>query len=280
MRTVFIVLILVLSGSPAVPESRYGKIPAGVSVIQVIDENGSSSRNVPVDIYRPEKTKTCKKQVLVLPGWDFPRDDWRNKTDIIRQAELSDFCLVFPEMGRAIYAGRYYSETARKVFNMPSLAWITKRLLPELQDKYGIFRKGQKNYIMGLSTGGRGVALISLASPGLFRAGAAFSGDYNQAGMPKDRLMTAVYGSFENFPERWKEDNPYHMADKWEMPLYLGHGKKDRVVPFSQTMEFYEKITRLHPGLDVVLNAPPAAGHDYKYWQSEIAPAFAFFNKN
>lgn len=281
MKTKFIIIIilLVVFCRPVATKPEFTIPPAGISVAHVIDNNETSSRDVPVDIYRPGKAKTCRKTVLVLPGWNFPRDDWQKKTDILQQADRSGFCLVFPEMGKAIYAGSYYPETTRKVFHVPSLRWISRRLLPFMRENYGIFKKGQKNYIMGLSTGGRGVAQVTLANPGIFRAGAAFSGDYNQVKMPKDRLMTAVYGSFDRFTARWKEDNPYYMADRWQTPLYLGHGRQDRIVPFAQTDEFYKQIVRLHPGLDVVLNAPEGEGHDYHYWQLEIAPAFAFFNK-
>ena len=61
------------------------------------------------------------------------------------------------------------------------------------------------------------------------------------------------------------------------MPIYLGHGGKDAVVPFSQTESFYRALREAHPRLKVVLNAPESAGHDFAYWRSEVRPAIDFF---
>jgi hypothetical protein len=60
---------------------------------------------------------------------------------------------------------------------MPGGAWIKEILIPFMRDgdKCGIFNDGNNNFLLGLSTGGRGVALVSCTNPGLFRAGAAHS---------------------------------------------------------------------------------------------------------
>ena len=247
-----------------------------ISVPECRNSNQEDAEKIPVDIYVPSG-KEFKGDILLLPGWNFSRKEWQNQSEIIKIAGIKNFRLAFPEMKTTLYESQYFPETKRKWARTPGGQWIKEILLPALQNR-GLFLKGGRNFLLGLSTGARGVAIISLANPGIFKAGAALSGDYDQTAMLKDRLMTSVYGPYDVFAGRWEEvDNPQKQAGAWVMPVYLGHGKKDNVVPFSQTLNFYNALKAAHPGLKIVLNAPDNAGHNFKYWASEIGPVFDFF---
>jgi len=96
--------------------------------------------------------------------------------------------------------------------------------------------------------------------------------------MPRDRLMTSVYGPFRKFRERWEStDNPQKNISRWNVPLYLGHGKNDKVVPFSQSESFHAALSAMYPDLKIVFNAPEESGHDFQYWSSEVKPVMDFF---
>jgi S-formylglutathione hydrolase FrmB len=137
------------------------------------------------------------------------------------------------------------------------------------------------NFLLGLSTGGRGVCLVYLNNKKIFQAAASLSGDFDQSTMPGDRIMTAVYGKYENFPERWTgSDNIQKRISEWEIPVYLGHGQKDKIVPFSQTLEFYKALKKSKPELEIAFHDPKEEGHDYKYWDSETISVFEFFKKH
>jgi predicted esterase len=264
------------------PSPVYPPLPAGPSTVMLqsaIHAEQKNAAEIPVDIYVP-RTTGFSGDVLVLPGWNFSRKKWQEQSGLIRIAGARGLRLIFPEMMKTLYESRYYPETRMKWALTPGGQWIKDILIPEMQ-KRGLLLPGGKNYLLGLSTGARGVALIALKNPGLFKAGAALSGDYNQAAMTGDRLMTAVYGRFHDFPERWTtDDNPQNMIDLWTMPIYLGHGKKDAVVPFLQTLTFHEKLKKAKPGLRLEFNAPENAGHDFTYWASEVEPAVGFFLSN
>lgn len=259
-------------GTPA----RARSLPAGLSTIAVpASAHPSVTSTVPVDIYIPPGGRHAG-DVLVLPGWNFSRTEWHTKTTILLHARERGLRMVFPDMLKSLYESRYFPETRMKWGPVPGGEWIRTICIPTMRT-YGFFKEGEANYLLGLSTGGRGVALVSLNNPGLFRAGAALSGDFNQSAMKRDRLMAAVYGPHDGFADRWATvDNPSYRISDWKMPIYLGHGKKDMVVPFEQTQAFYTAIVAAHPGLHVVLSAPEKAGHDFAYWQSELGPAFDF----
>jgi len=230
-----------------------------------------------VDIRSPEGKP--KGDILVLPGWNFPRRDWCEKSSLCTQALAAGYRLVMPEMGRSIYATQHYAETRKDWQVYPTKTWVCDTLVPFLQKEYGIFTDQQPNYVLGLSTGGRGVALLCLAMPQLFQAAAALSGDFEPLRMLDDNLMNGFYGSYAQFPDRWEgEENPNRQAKKFQTPLYLGHGRQDDIVPFEQTEIFYNTLQKENPDLWVEFH-PTDAKHDYVYWDSEVGNMLAFFEK-
>lgn len=256
-------------------------LKAGMNTINISDRHESvNSKTIPVDIYIPG-AKEINGTILVLPGWNFSRERWHKETEILKYADKTGYRAVFPEMGVSCYESEYFPETARRWSFMPGGKWIREILIPELRKKYGILKSGDKNFLLGLSTGGRGVLLVSLQNQGLFIAGATLSGDSNQFLMPEDRLMAGQYGPYEKFKDRWLTvDNPEEAAKngKWKMPLYIGHGKADKVSPFDQSRSLYYTLKNKYPDLKVIFNEPENEGHDFKYWGSEIKPVFEFFS--
>jgi len=250
-------------------------IPKGGNAITL--SNPPCTNKIPVDVYTPE-SKKINATVLVLNGWNFPRDDWQKKTRILKMGNEKGFRLLFPEMGKTLYESEYFPETTLKWSTTPGGKWAREFLIPAFQEN-GIFSKSEKNFVMGLSTGGRGAAILGLSRPEIFSAAASISGDFDQVAMPKDRLMTSTYGKYEENKERWETiDNIHRNASAWKIPIYLGHGQKDKVVPFLQTKNFYLKLKELHPNLKIVFNDPKDAEHDYKYWDSEVESIFQFFS--
>ncbi len=281
-RAAFLVFLSVsLAGYVCIQAKSFTqeKLGPGFHVLTIPAERstGKSIRRIPVDVFVPAGDGRYKGDVLVLPGWNFPRTEWQRKSELFLIAREKRLRLIFPEMGKSLYESRYFPETRLKWAATPGGIWVKELLIPELQ-RYGYLIPGGRNFLLGLSTGGRGVALVHLANPRLFTAGAALSGDFDQTAMPADRLMTSVYGPYSTFRERWSGiDNPRMMIKSWSMPIYLGHGRRDAVVPFSQTEGFYRSLKEAHPKLKVIFNAPESAGHDFAYWGSEVRPAIDFF---
>jgi hypothetical protein len=234
---------------------------------------------VRVDFLIPKGT--FKGTILVLPGWNFDCNDICQKSDFCKLANDDGFVLILPNMLKSIYASQLYSETRKDWLKFPTMFWITDTLIPLIQSHYKLILPEQNNYLFGISTGARGVAMLALYTDSLFLAGAGFSGDYNQLEMKDDNLINGYYGPFEKFPERWAgKDNPQKNAFKLKIPLFLAHGKADNVVPYSQTVEFYNTISKLNPKLmhKIILN--DTARHNYAFWQSEYRDALNFFKEN
>lgn len=217
-------------------------------------------------------------EMLILPGWGFSRTKWCEETQLCSLALAAGYRLVLPETFKSIYHSSVFRETRSDWKENPDRKWVIERMIPELQ-KHGIF-SGKENYVIGLSTGARGVALICLDMPGFFKAAGALSGDYDQTRMKDDNLMKGYYGPYEKFPERWDGvDNPFARAGEWKTPLYIAHGLDDKVVPAEQSIVFAERLKQLHPDQQIITHFPHA-GHDFKFWGSEVERVLRFFQEH
>lgn len=232
--------------------------------------------HVAVDISWPDME--VKGFILCLPGWNFSREVVCIKSEFCRMARQSGYCLIKPEMGKSIYLFQNFPETRSDWLQFPSLLWVIDTLIPVCQQKLGIMQPGDKNFLFGISTGGRGVAQIAINTGMLFKAGASLSGDYNQLLQKDDKLMIGFLGAYDKFPLRWSgRDNPSLHANLLKVPLYLGHGRNDKVVPVEQSTRFYQLISSQNSKLGHVLHMDESGGHDWDYWKSELQRIFAFF---
>lgn len=278
-RTAFFIIlsVVVVFDTHFISAARPAAASGKIVTLQVPAAAGSSS-TVAVDLYVP--SGKIYGDLLVLPGWNFSRVRWHNETRLLAFADKYGYRCVFPDMKTSCYESSYFPETRIKWSLMPGGAWVRDVLLPFMQSNHKIFTAGAYNCILGLSTGGRGAALVSLQNPGLFKALAALSGDFNQLDMPQDKLMAGIYGDIAAFSARWQTiDNPYAAAaaGEWKIPIYIGHGENDRVVPISQSRNFYKLLVEKYPKIKTAFHAAPGAGHDFAYWDSELEGVFEFF---
>ncbi|MBN1534262.1 MAG: alpha/beta hydrolase [Spirochaetes bacterium] len=259
-------------------------LPEGMSTVHLPDgDDGQQREEIPVDVFIPPKGMKTSGDMLVLPGWRFSRDRWYRETDLLSRAGRMGIRAVFQEMAVTCYESRYFPETRMKWARTPGGEWIRTVLIPVMRSRYGIFERGNRNYLLGLSTGARGVLLVALQNPGIFSACAALSGDCDQSIMPGDRLTAAIYGSFHTHRRRWAEiDNPLAAVKRgeWTAPLYIGHGRRDAVSPFSQSELLYRTLSARGGGIPIVFSDPAWAGHDFRYWKSELPAIMRFFEDN
>ena len=234
--------------------------------------------NTKVEIIIPNKpVKGC---ILVLSGWNFPQNDICEKSNFCELFSDNGYALIMPNMLKSVYSSQLYNETRQDWLIYPTLSWLLDSLIPAIQTKYNVLKAGQKNYLFGISTGARGVAVVATNTDTLFKAGAALSGDYNQLLDLNDNLMRGYYGEYAKFPERWKgNDNPFLNAAKIEIPLYLAHGKADNIVPVKQSVEFFKELQRVNPNLKHTLDLKENAGHNYNFWASEYDNILKFFEQ-
>ncbi len=230
---------------------------------------------VEVEIKSP--AKPLGRVMLILPGWNFPRTDWCEKSRLCDSALAAGYHLVLPEMGKSIYASEVYPETRKDWLKYKTGTWLRDTLIPILQKEYCLLIPGGKNHVAGLSTGGRGAVLTALYLPGLFLTCSTLSGDYDQRLMQDDNLMSGWYGPFDKFPDRWGgSDNIAVNANKLKTPVFIGHGRKDKVIGEEQGVVFNQILLEDNPNLFREFHLDEAQGHDYKFWDSKVQAVLNF----
>ncbi|MCC7302705.1 MAG: prolyl oligopeptidase family serine peptidase [Bacteroidia bacterium] len=232
---------------------------------------------IEVDILYPNTT--ARGTILCLPGWDFSRKDLCIRGNVCTIARDSGYILILPEMGKSVYQSRVYPETRSEWRKFPGILWLTDTLIPHMQKEFMILLPGENNFVYGISTGGRGVLQIATHTTGIFRAGCALSGDFDQTRMPGDNLMKGYYGDYKLFRERWEgEDNPMRNVRKVDFPVFLCHGKMDKVVSFEQSKLMFDA---LHDNQKIGGISPnDTGGHNYGYWNYESKFVFNMFHTN
>lgn len=230
----------------------------------------------PIWIQSP--TGEIKADILVLPGWNFPKEKICKESDFCSKALAKGYRLILPEMMKSVYASQYYPETRDDYRKYLTLTWVTDTMIPALQKDYQIFTR-KNNYLHGISTGSRGAALVHLNTGTLFNKVVLLSGDYNNAEISDDNLMKNTYGPFSEFKERWiANDNPWEQSVQWTADLYIAHGTNDDVVPTEQSIRFADKIAKNHPTCKVIKNFPNSM-HNFTFWGGETDAILKFLEE-
>ncbi len=245
------------------------------TIIKIKDRNNIIS----VYIKYPKKTK-IKGTIVALPGWNLPVMDWCDKTKLCELSRKQGFILILPEMAKTVYASNIYNETRKDWQIYPTRRWFIDTLITTIQTELKLLLPSQYNCILGLSTGARGVALICMDCPNIFKRAAGLSGDYDHSKITADKIMIGFYGTIDNFEERWREtDNVVFNIKSFNTPIYLAHGRLDNIVPCEQTILFYDSLKKFKPALTTKLHIDEKAGHDYNFWDSEVDNILEFFRE-
>ena len=243
-------------------------LPIGHSTVDV--------EGVSVDILMPAEGYVG--DLLVLHPWNATRKDWCANTRLCIQANQHGYRLIMPDMGKSIYAQAVYPETREDWKVCSTIKWVKETLIPDLRANYCLLKEDGQNFVLGASSGARGAILLVEELPDLFTAAAALSGDYNPAEMKGDNIYRGFLGDDEQFPQRWEvAENVVEGSGAIRAAVYLGHGKADDMVPYSQTVHLYDHLKAKNPALNLRLNLPADRGNDFAYWGSEIANVFDFF---
>lgn len=287
-RALGVSLILALSGIVFSLQLRAADMVPGSWLrdikVPYSGENGEGA--VTVRIYFP-KTYTKGENyrtIIALHGYNLPAKEWETESPVARLANDYNMVIVCPDMGKTLYEFSFYPESTEKWGGMPGGRFIADVLIPFLRNNYGLARDRKRTGIMGISTGGRGALLVAASRSDLVGAAAGLSGDYDPASMPRDRILTLIYGPYKDFRDRWENDDNImklatHLKDT---PVYLWHGESDSVVPFEQSMLLAVQLKKLQKasggGYDVTFNKAKHAVHTWRYWGRALPEVMAFFN--
>ncbi|MCS7074464.1 MAG: esterase family protein, partial [Bacteroidia bacterium] len=198
--------------------------------------------------------------IVVLPGWNHAAEKVCQETSFCQQALSKGYRIILPDMQKSVYLDSIYPETSAWLANQPNFSWIQSYFIPWLSEQFW-GQMNQPKILIGISTGGRGAVKISLRFPTLFDKVYSLSGDFIPELQPNDPLMRASLGSMVRFPERWKTEN-LTLFPITQHKIVLFHGKQDKIVPVSQSIEFHKRMK----SDNIQIRIHETAGHDFRYW--------------
>ncbi|HEV8320202.1 MAG TPA: prolyl oligopeptidase family serine peptidase [Myxococcota bacterium] len=171
---------------------------------------------------------------------------------LTREADRTGAVVVFPEGGKTLYIEAHEDAILRAIDEVAAA-------LPIDPDRITL---------LGVSMGGAGAVGVGFHYPDRFAALVSYFGDslYDMKTYVKGTLKTdemAARYSVLHVPE-----NARHL------PVFLVHGKADKVCPFEQSQWLYDALHAL--GLPVRFEAPAADGHTVSLVARFLPTAFDF----
>lgn len=219
---------------------------------------------------------TALANVLLLPGWNYSIDHWNDSTHVEKLAEKHGFNLIMPNMMRSIYSDSIYGETRSDWGKEKTSTWLYDTLIPQIQARYSVLKKDQLNFVIGISTGGRGAVKSLISQSKLFDGGVSLSGDFDIVNSPNDNLNRGFYGSRETYDIRWIREDLQLRAFQINAPILLIHGNNDKVVPKKHSLNLAEALRKSDKSYELIIDSD--GGHDYNFWNKYLPKSFEFID--
>lgn len=233
---------------------------------KVIYKYKSNSYNV--TIYNPKAE--AKASALLFHGYSISGDKWKSDLDIINPLLNLQYRVIILDFKKTIYNEHSFAQTVEWKLKYPTRKWIREVVIDSLIKSEKII-KTDENILIGISTGARGVALLSIDDTAkIFNSIALISGDYNQSVLPKDRLMSSIYGSYSKYKTRWDTIDNIQKSSKVinAEHIFIAHGKEDPIVPFNQSSNLFKKYEKENK--KIVKYFPQKQGHNNIFWKSAL----------
>ena len=222
--------------------------------------------------------KSPKYNLLVLPGYGFDDLQWCTKTTLCEKAKRQGFNLIFIDVQKSLYLKQFFPQTNAMVKKYPTRTWIMDTVVKKIFEKKYLSSQ-YKTFVLGLSTGARGAALLMLENPSIFSGAACLSGDYDPTLQKEDPLMIKALGPFNTNKGNWLGDNNITLrAKEFKHPIFIAHGMKDQVVPVQQSISLRDKLLKENPTLRENFDFPKNGQHNYVFWNSEVDQLLSFFS--
>ena len=233
------------------------------------------------------KNKKARYPVLYLLHGAYGHfADWlRNTPDkqlVARLADQYNLIIVLPE-GETF--GFYLDSPVSPDSQFET--YLTKEVLPAIDQAYRTVRDRRGRVIAGLSMGGHGALYLAARHPDLYCAAGSMSGaldltTINRKLSPADaaqraKLWVPILGTETNNPERFAVNSVMNLVDQLHrngLPLIIDCGVDDGLIEINR--EAHRRLLYNHTPHDYIER--PGA-HTWEYWQNALPYQVLFFEQ-
>lgn len=186
--------------------------------------------------------------LIVLPhGGPFARDDWG----------YDPFVQLLANRGYAVLQPEFRGSTGfGKDFVSKGYGEIGKKMQDDLDDGVDwLAKSGQVDpkrvCIVGLSYGGYAAMWGAIRNPNRYRCAVSWAGPSDlPAMMHYDRSQFSAKRYYREWRKQFSKDedldavSPVNFADRFKVPLLIGHGEEDKTVPPKQSHKMVEALQK------------------------------------
>lgn len=209
--------------------------------------------------------------MYLLHGYSDDQSIWMRRTSVERYCARYNLAVVMPAVNHSYYANELQGERYWDYVNQE---------LPQMM--HNMFRLSQEpgsQLVAGLSMGGYGAMKLALSYPERYAAAASFSGAVDAEALLRKReprpTMRRAFGTAKAF--HGSENDLFHLMEQnagapRKPRLYVACGTEDFL--FGQHKKFIPALEK--NGWDVTHEETPGFGHEWAYWDAQLAAFLSF----
>lgn len=214
--------------------------------------------------YLQNPQKKNGRVLVLLPGWNYPVMDWKNKTGVVDSALSWGFQVLMCDMGKSVYMDSVYLEAREDYKEYATRTSLWDSVLGPVSQQIGMGNM----VLMGLSTGARGAVLMGMEHQNEVGGVIALSGDYFPNFDTDDKLMINSMGMYSQYKTRWeKGGNDVRNLDGMPGFVYLAHGLRDTWVNPEHTLRLKKRFEEIQTTETLEVRIVEGK-HDYTFWNT------------
>lgn len=227
-------------------------------------------------VITPTSSSTIKLNypvVYLLHGYSGKYNSWLGiSPKLIQQADALGMIIVCPDGG---FGSWYFDSPIDSTIRYES--YITKELIPYIDENYPTRKTRKGRAITGLSMGGHGGLFLSIKHTEQFGAAGSMSGGVDFRPFPNNWDIKKALGEYINNSSIWDSNVAINLIEQLEnkkIALIVDCGVDDFFITVNRNL--HKKLVDLKIDHDYIER--PGA-HNKAYWENSVDYQLLFFKK-
>jgi S-formylglutathione hydrolase FrmB len=238
-------------------QSQYLK--KGTKFVVIKPTNSNKDENYPV--------------VFLLHGYGGNYAQWSKiSPQLSKTADDLKLIFVCPDGGKGSW---YFDSPIDSTIKYES--YITKELIPYIDENFKTKAEPKYRAITGLSMGGHGALYLAIRHKELFSAAGSTSGGVDFRPFPNNWDIKVALGPFETNQERWYDNTVVKQIESLtnnQLAIIIDCGVDDFFLTVNRAL--HEKLLQLKINHDYIERP---GGHSSAYWSGNIDYQILYFKK-
>jgi S-formylglutathione hydrolase FrmB len=242
--------------------------------------SAAMKKNIKAVVITPDTYSKDKQYpvVYLLHGAGDNYSGWIKKAPTFEiTADLYQQIIVCPDGNSTSW---YFDSPVNKAWKYET--YVTKELVPFIDEHYQTINDRKGRAITGLSMGGHGALYLAFRHQDIFGAAGSMSGGVDIRPFPKNWKIEEKLGSYAEYPENWEKNtvtNMLNLLTPNSMALIIDCGTDDFF--YKVNVNLHDKLVERNIPHDFI--ARPG-GHTWPYWANAVKYQMLymsiFFNKD